>query len=55
MQNIPNNESQKERTYTKDEAVKKLLEEIDEGRKSGEEDGWLTLEEVKRDLGYYEK
>lgn len=32
---------------TKEEAVAKLMEELEKGWKSGEEEGWLSLEEVR--------
>ena len=37
--------------YTKEEAVAKLMSELEKGRRSGEEEGWFTLEEVERELG----
>ena len=30
--------------YTKEEAVAKLIEELEKGRKSGEEEGWLSMD-----------
>ncbi|MDR0527285.1 MAG: hypothetical protein LBG79_05675 [Spirochaetaceae bacterium] len=32
-------------------AAIKLIQELAKGEKSGEADGWLTLEDVKKDLG----
>ena len=37
--------------YTKEEAVAKLMSELEKGWKSGEEQGWLSLEEVEAQLG----
>lgn len=37
--------------YTREEAVAKLMEELEKGWKSGEEQGWLSLEEVEAQLG----
>lgn len=37
--------------YDRTQATIRLLNELAKGRKSGEEKGWLTLEEVERELG----
>lgn len=37
--------------YTREEAVAKLMSELEKGWKSGEEQGWLSLEEVEAQLG----
>jgi prevent-host-death family protein len=37
--------------YEKTRATIKLMAEIARGERSGEEEGWLSLEEVKQDLG----
>lgn len=37
--------------YDRIQAIIRLLNELAKGRKSGEEKGWLTLEEVERELG----
>jgi len=37
--------------YTKEEAAARLMEELEKGRKSGEEEGWLSLEEVEAQFG----
>lgn len=37
--------------YDRAQATIRLMNELAKGRKSGEEKGWLTLEEVKRELG----
>ena len=37
--------------YERTQATIRLLNELAKGRKSGEEKGWLTLEEVERELG----
>lgn len=39
------------REYEKIQATIKLMNELAKGRKSGEEEGWLTVEEVERSLG----
>lgn len=39
------------REYEKIQATIKLMNELAKGRKSGEEEGWLTVEEVERGLG----
>ena len=36
---------------TREEAVAKLMEELEKGWKSGEEEGWLSLDEVEKQLG----
>lgn len=36
--------------YDRTQATIRLLNELAKGRKSGEEKGWLTLEEVEREL-----
>lgn len=35
-------------------ARQKLLTELERGRRSGERDGWLSLDEVEKELGIYE-
>lgn len=35
------------RDYERTEAALRLMREIEEGRRSGEEEGWLSSEEVK--------
>jgi hypothetical protein len=35
----------------REQAIAWLMKELDKGRKSGEEHGWLTLEEVEAELG----
>lgn len=37
--------------YEKAQAILRLMNELAKGRKSGEEEGWLTLEEVEDHLG----
>jgi prevent-host-death family protein len=37
--------------YEKTQATIKLIAELAKGKKSGEEQGWLSVEEVERDLG----
>ena len=37
--------------YERAHATIRLMNELAKGRKSGEEKGWLTLEEVERELG----
>lgn len=37
--------------YEKTQATLQLLNELAKGRKSGEEQGWLTLEAVEKHLG----
>ena len=37
--------------YERAQAAIRLMNELAKGRKSGEEKGWLTLEEVERELG----
>lgn len=37
--------------YERTQATIRLLNELAKGRKSGEEKGWFTLEEVERELG----
>ena len=37
--------------YERTQATIRLMNELAKGRKSGEEKGWLTLEEVERELG----
>lgn len=39
------------RDYDRTQATIRLMNELAKGRKSGEEKGWLTLEEVERELG----
>ena len=37
--------------YDRIQSTIQLMNELAKGRKSGEEKGWLTLEEVERELG----
>ena len=37
--------------YEKKEAAIKLLAELERGRISGEEEGWFTIEEIKKEFG----
>ena len=37
--------------YEKTQATLRLMNELAKGRRSGETDGWLTLEEVEAHLG----
>ena len=37
--------------YDRIQATIQLINELAKGRKSGEEKGWLTLEEVEQELG----
>lgn len=39
------------RDYEKTQATLRLMSELAKGRKSGETEGWLTLEEVEAQLG----
>ncbi len=39
------------RDYEKTQAILRLMSELEKGRRSGEEKGWLTLEEVEEHLG----
>ncbi len=39
------------RDYEKTQATLKLMSELEKGRRSGEEKGWLTLEAVEEHLG----
>ena len=39
------------RDYEKTQATLKLMSELEKGRRSGEETGWLSLEEVEKYLG----
>jgi PHD/YefM family antitoxin component YafN of YafNO toxin-antitoxin module len=39
------------RDYKKTQATLKLMSELDKGRRSGEEKGWLSIEEVEEYLG----
>lgn len=39
------------RDYEKTQATLKLMSELEKGRRSGEEKGWLSLEEVEKHLG----
>ena len=39
------------RDYEKSQATLKLMSELEKGRRSGEEKGWLSLEEVESYLG----
>ena len=35
----------------KAQAIRQLMHELEKGRKSGEENGWLSLEDVEKSLG----
>ena len=37
--------------YEKTQATRRLMNELAKGRRSGETEGWLTLEEVEAHLG----
>ena len=37
--------------YEKAQATLKLMNELSKGRRSGEEDGWLTSEDIEEHLG----
>ena len=37
--------------YEKKEAVLKLMTELEQGRISGEKEGWHTLEEIRKEFG----
>ena len=37
-------------TTEKEQALQQLLSELEKGRKSGETEGWLTLEDVEKHL-----
>jgi PHD/YefM family antitoxin component YafN of YafNO toxin-antitoxin module len=37
--------------YEKTQAAIKLMSELEKGRISGEQEGWFSLEEVRRELG----
>lgn len=39
------------REYEKKRAMDKLMDELDKGFRSGEREGWLTLEELEQRLG----
>ena len=39
------------RDYANTQATLKLMSELEKGRRSGEEKGWLSLEEVEKYLG----
>jgi len=41
------------REYEKTQATIKLLGELAKGRKSGEENGWLSVDDVEVDLNAY--
>ncbi len=38
--------------YEKTQAAIRLMNELEKGRRSGEERGWLTLEAVEENLGF---
>ncbi len=42
------------REYNLIQAKLKLMSELYEGKKSGEQNGWLSLEEVERNLGIFD-
>ena len=37
-------------TVEKEQALRQLLSELEKGRKSGETESWLTLEDVEKQL-----
>ena len=37
--------------YERMKATRQLMEELEKGRRSGEEEGYFTLEEVEKELG----
>lgn len=39
------------RDYEKTQATLKLMSELEKGRRSGEEKGWFSIEEVEKSLG----
>ncbi|MCI9466776.1 MAG: type II toxin-antitoxin system prevent-host-death family antitoxin [Ruminiclostridium sp.] len=39
------------RDYDREQAMARLMHELEIGRRSGETEGWLTLEEVEEHLG----
>lgn len=39
------------RDYEKTQATLKLMSELEKGHRSGEEEGWLSLEDVEKYLG----
>lgn len=41
--------------YDRIQTTIQLMNELAKGRKSGEEKGWLTLEEVERELGFLDE
>lgn len=43
-------EMEEYREYEKLKAMNQLAAELEQGRRSGEEEGWLTLEEVDKEL-----
>ena len=40
--------------YERTQAIIRLLNELEKGRRSGEESGWLALEAVEAQLGLHE-
>ena len=40
--------------YERTQAIIRLLNELEKGRRSGEENGWLSLEAVEAQLGLHE-
>lgn len=42
------------RDYEKTRATLRLMDELAKGRRSGETEGWLTVEEVEKELGITE-
>ncbi|MCL2067559.1 MAG: type II toxin-antitoxin system Phd/YefM family antitoxin [Treponema sp.] len=39
--------------YEKNEAIIKLMTELEKGRISGEKEGWSTLKEVRKEFGVF--
>lgn len=39
----------------KDQAIRWLMHELKKGRQSGDEQGWISIEEVERQLGISSK
>lgn len=46
---------QKIQVPVKDQAIRWLMHELEKGRQSGDEQGWLSIEEVEHQLGVSSK
>lgn len=46
-------EMEEYREYERLKAIHQLAAELERGRRSGKEEGWLTLEEVDKELGIH--